>query len=204
MHVLVLTIEWFYYVHGTNTIKKKTLFSSKLDLIWKKLVKWHIWSTASCCTATWTLQTINQKYLKSSEMSCRRTEISCTDHVKNEEVLQRVKKEMNVLHTIKQRGADWTGHNLHRNCLLNHAIEGTIEVMGTKNRMHKQSLDGLKAKKKYWKLRETALDCILWRTHFAWGYGPVVRQIMWWWWWWWWRQYSWVITKLLHVIPHPL
>ena len=144
--------------------KKKTLFSSKLDLIWKKLVKCNIWSIALYCTATWTLQTVNQKYLKSFEMSCRRTEISCTDHVINEEVSQRIKEEMNILHTIKQREANWTCHNLLRNCLLNHVIEGKIEVMGTKSRSHKQLLDDLKAKRRYRKLREAALDCTLWRT----------------------------------------
>jgi hypothetical protein len=76
--------------------KKKTLFSSKLDLIWKKLVKCYIWSRALYYSATWILQTINQKCLNSFQMSYRGTEISCTDHVKNEEVLQRVKEEMNI------------------------------------------------------------------------------------------------------------
>jgi hypothetical protein len=141
--------------------KKKTLFSSKLDLIRKKPVKCYIWSIALYCTATWTLQTVYQKYLKSFEMSCRRTEISCTDHVINEKVLQRVKEEMNILHTIKQREANWTDHNLLRNCLLNHIIEGKIEVMGTKSRRHKQLLDDRKAKIRYQKFIETVLDCIL-------------------------------------------
>jgi len=77
--------------------KNKTLFSSKLDLIWKKLVKCYIWSRALYYSATWILQTIKHKCLKSFEMSCRKTEISCTDHVKNEEVLQRVKEVMNIL-----------------------------------------------------------------------------------------------------------
>jgi len=132
-----------------------------LDLILKKLVKCYIWSIALYCTATWTLQTVNQTHLKSFEMSCRRTEINCTDHMKNEEVLQRVKEEMNILHTIKQREANWTGHNWHRNCLLNHVIEGKRKVMGTKRRRYKQLMDDLKAKRRYRKLRETALDCIL-------------------------------------------
>ena len=141
--------------------KKKTLFSSKLDLIWKKLVKCYIWSRALYYSAAWILQTIHQKCLKSFQMSYRRTEIRCTDQVKNEEVLRRVKEEMNILHTIKQRETDWTGHNLDRNCLLNHGIEGKIEVMGTKSRRQKQLLDDLKANRRYQKLRETALDCIL-------------------------------------------
>jgi hypothetical protein len=31
-------------------------------------------------------------------------------------------------------------------------------------------------KKRYYKLKEEALDHTLWRTHFGRGYGPVVRQ----------------------------
>jgi len=42
--------------------------------------------------------------------------------VKNEEVLYRVKEEINILHTIKRRKANWIGHILCRNCLLKHII----------------------------------------------------------------------------------
>jgi hypothetical protein len=50
--------------------------------------------------------------------------ISWTDHVRNE-VLHRVKKERNVLHTVKRRKANWIGTILPRNCLLK---EGLKEV----------------------------------------------------------------------------
>jgi len=53
--------------------------------------------------------------------------ISWIDHVKNEEILQRVKERRNILHTIKSRKTNWISHNLRRNCLLNHVIEGKIE-----------------------------------------------------------------------------
>jgi hypothetical protein len=46
-----------------------------------------------------------------------------TDGVRNEEPLQRVKKERNILHTIKRRKANWIGHILRRNCLLERVIE---------------------------------------------------------------------------------
>jgi hypothetical protein len=42
--------------------------------------------------------------------------------------------------------------------------------------MRKQLQDDLKEKRRYWKLKEEALDCNLWRTRFGRGYGPVVRQ----------------------------
>jgi hypothetical protein len=60
------------------------------------------------------------KHLGGFEMWCwRRIEkISCTDHVRNEEVLLRVKEQRNILHEISKWKANLIGHILHRNCLL--------------------------------------------------------------------------------------
>jgi hypothetical protein len=103
-----------------------------------------------------------------------------TNRVRNEEVLRRVKKERNILHTIKRRKANWIGHILRRNCLLKHVIEekleGRIEMTERRGRRRKQLLDDLKGKRRYWKLKEAALDRTLWRTRFGRGYGPVVRK----------------------------
>jgi hypothetical protein len=94
--------------------------------------------------------------------------------------IQNWEEERNILHTIKGRKANWIGHILHRNCLLKHVtegkLEGRIEMTGRRGRRSKQLLDDLKEKRRYWKLKEEALDCILWRTCFGRGYGPVVRQ----------------------------
>jgi hypothetical protein len=91
-----------------------------------------------------------------------------------------VKEERNIVHTIKRRKANWIGHILRRNCLLKHVIEGKleggIEVMRRRGRRRKQLLVDLKEKRRYWKLKEEALDRTLWRTRFGRGYGPVVRQ----------------------------
>jgi len=45
-------------------------------------------------------------------------------HVRNEEVLLRVKEQRNILHEIRKRKANWIGHILRRNCLLQRVIEG--------------------------------------------------------------------------------
>jgi hypothetical protein len=99
--------------------------------------------------------------------------VSWTDRVRNE-VLHRVKEERNIVHTIKRRKANWIGHSLCRNCLLKHVIEGKlegrIEMTGSQGRRRKQLLDDLNEKRKYWKLKEEALD------RFGTGYGPVVRE----------------------------
>jgi hypothetical protein len=47
-------------------------------------------------------------------------------HVRND-VLQRGKEEMNILHTIKRRMSSLLGHILRRNCRLKHVIEGMIK-----------------------------------------------------------------------------
>jgi hypothetical protein len=73
--------------------------------------------------------------------------------VRNEEVLDRVKEERNIVHTIKRRKANWNGHILRRNCLLKHVIEGklegSIEMTGRRERRRKQLLDDLKEKRGY-------------------------------------------------------
>jgi hypothetical protein len=56
----------------------------------------------------------------------RRIEISWTNPVRNKEVLQSVKEKRNLLHTIKRRKTNWTGHVLHTNFLLKYITEGKI------------------------------------------------------------------------------
>jgi hypothetical protein len=92
--------------------KKKILFTSKLDLyLRKQLVKCYIWSITLYGAETLTLQKADQKYVGSSEMWCWRRiwKISWTDHVRNEELLQRVKEERNIAHAIKRgRLTEWS------------------------------------------------------------------------------------------------
>jgi hypothetical protein len=47
---------------------------------------------------------------------------------------------------------------------------------GKKRRKRKQLLNGLKEKRGYRKFKEEAIDRFLWRTRFARGCGPVIRQ----------------------------
>jgi hypothetical protein len=51
-----------------------------------------------------------------------------------------------------------------------------IEVTGRRRRRRQQLLDDLKENRRYWNLKEKALDRSLWRTGFGRGYGTVVRQ----------------------------
>jgi len=106
--------------------------------------------------------------------------IGWTDHVRNEEVLLSVKKQRNILHGISKRKANWTGHILRRNCLLQRVIEGKkkegIEVTGRRGRRRRKILDDLKERRGYSQLKEEALDRSMWRARFRRGFVPVVKD----------------------------
>jgi hypothetical protein len=80
--------------------------------------------------------------------------IGWTDHVRNEEVLLRVKEKRNFLHEIGKRKANWIGHI----CLLKQIIEGKmkggIEVTGRRGRRRKKLLDDLKGRRGCCHLKE--------------------------------------------------
>jgi hypothetical protein len=148
----------------------------------KKLVKCYVWSIALYGTENWTLRAVDKKHLESFEMWClRRLEkISWTDHVRNEDVLRRVKEQRNILHEIRKRKANCIGHILRRNCLLQRVtegkIQGRIEVAGRQERKLRKLLNDLKERRGYSHLKEEALDCTMWRARFGRGFGPVVRH----------------------------
>jgi len=134
--------------------KKRAVFTSTLDLeLRKKLVKCYIWSIALYGAETWTLRAVDQKHLESFEMWCwrRMEKIRWTDHVRNEEVLPKVKGQRNILHEVSKRKANWIGHILRRNCLLPQVIEekikGVIDVIGRLGRRCRKLLDDLKERK---------------------------------------------------------
>ena len=100
--------------------------------------------------------------------------------MRNEEVLLRVKEQKNILLETGKREANWIGHILRRNCLLQQVIEGKIqggiEVTGRQGRRRRKLLDDLKERRGYSYLKEEALDRTMWTASFGRGFGPVVRQ----------------------------
>ena len=89
----------------------------------------HFVSKALYGAETWTLWAVDQKHLENFEMWCwrRMEKISWTDHVRNEDVLLRVKEQRNILHEICKRKAKWIVYILRRNCLLQWVTEGRIK-----------------------------------------------------------------------------
>jgi hypothetical protein len=59
----------------------------------------------------------------------------------------------NILHEICKRKANWIGHILRRNCLLQQVIEGKIkgeiEVTGRRGRRRRKLLDDPKERRGY-------------------------------------------------------
>jgi hypothetical protein len=95
--------------------KKRAVFTSKMNLeLRKKLVKYYIWSIALYGVETWTLRAVDQKHLESFDVWCwrRMEKIIWTDHVRNEEVLLRVKEQRNILHEISKRKVNRIGHGV--------------------------------------------------------------------------------------------
>jgi len=163
--------------------KERALFTSIMDLeLRKKLVKCYIWSTALYGAETGTLRAVEQKHLECFEVWCwrRMEKIIWNDDMRNEEVLLRVKEQRNILHVINKRKANWIGHILRRNCLLQRVIEGKIgggiEATGRRVRRRRKLLDDLKERRGYSNMKEEALDRTVWTARFGRGFRPVVRQ----------------------------
>jgi hypothetical protein len=89
----------------------------------KKSGNRYFWNIALYHEWKRTRQKVEQKYVESLEMWCwsRMEKINWSDHVRNE-VLQRAKKERNILLTINRRKANWIGHILRRKCFLKYII----------------------------------------------------------------------------------
>jgi hypothetical protein len=82
----------------------RRLFTSKLDLKFEEETIKMLHLVCSLYGAeNWTVREVDQKYLESFEMWCRRRmEIRRTEHVRNEEVLQTVKEGTNTLQKEKE------------------------------------------------------------------------------------------------------
>ena len=114
------------------------------------LLNRYIWSIALYFSETWILRKVDQICFKCFDVWrwIRMENISWTDQVRNEEILQRNQEKRNCLQTIKRRKPNWIDHVLRRNCLQNHSvqgkIEGRIEVTERQGKRRKQLLDDFK------------------------------------------------------------
>jgi hypothetical protein len=91
------------------------------------------------CTSNWATNALFRNLLN----------LLFTDYPKfsspyNVSLLLRVKEQRNILHEICKRKANWIGHILRRNCLLQRVIDGKIqegtEVTGRQRRRRRKLL----------------------------------------------------------------
>jgi hypothetical protein len=117
----------------------------------------------------------NTEYVESFEMWCwrRMEKTNWSDRVING-ALRRIKEKRNILRAIKRLKANWSVHILRSNCHVKHMTGEKLEGAGRRAGRHKQLMDETTG---YRKFKEEALERTLWRTCFASGCGPVVRQI---------------------------
>jgi hypothetical protein len=96
---------------------------------------------------------IGRKELESFEIWCWRKmeKISLTDRVRNEETLQRIKENKCPKYNKRRKAK---GHMLLGSRLLEHVIEGKIEVTGRRG----QLLDDRKKERTYFKWKSEELD----------------------------------------------
>jgi hypothetical protein len=66
------------------------------------------------------------------------------------------------------------------NCLIRNVIDGSkeerLEVTGRRGRRGKHLVNGIKKRRRYWKLKAEALDRAVWTTGFGRGFGLFFRQ----------------------------
>ena len=82
----------------------------------------------------------------------RMEKITWSEKVTNKQVLDRIREKRTLLNNILHRKANWIGHILRRNCLLQ-----MTEVKGV-GRRRTQLLDDLRNRRRYWELKEEAED----------------------------------------------
>ena len=86
--------------------------------------------------------------------------------VTNEQVLERIGEKRTLLNNVLRRKANWIGHFLRRNCLLDDTIEGQLQVVKGVGRRRTQLLDDLRNRRRYWELKEEAEDRNRWKRQF--------------------------------------
>jgi len=88
--------------------KKRVIFARKLVVnLRNELVMCNIWNIYWYGAETGIFMKVDKKHRKGIVIwHCRRMEICLTDRVRKEEVLQGVKEERKILHTINRRKAN--------------------------------------------------------------------------------------------------
>lgn len=114
-------------------VKMRKLFISRdIELgIRMRMLRCYVFSVLLYGAETWTLKKMHLDKLQAFEMWCYRGmwRIPWTDRITNDEVLNGMRKECEVINSIKKRKLQYLGHVMHgpRHALLQLIIQGKIE-----------------------------------------------------------------------------
>lgn len=156
--------------------KKRLLCNTGMELnLRKRLAKCYVWSVLAYGSEAWTMGKKERDRVEAFEMWVwRRMErISWTDHVSNEQVLDRVHERRTLLGKIYERKGNWLGHVMRGNGILKAALEGAVEGNRRRGRRKLKLIDTLKTGS-YEELKRLAWNRDGWRRR--WRQGPANRQ----------------------------
>ena len=143
-----------------SRIAQTTAALSRLKIIWRdknislaskvKLMRMLILSTFLYASESWTLTAEIERRIQALEMRCckRLLNISCKDHVTNEEVCNRIQNATEVhddlLIIVKKRKLRWYGHISRSFGLVKTILQGTVKGARRRGRQMKRWEDNIK------------------------------------------------------------
>ena len=111
-----------------------------------RLLRCYVWSTFLYGCKCWTISKVMQQRLEATEMWFlrRKMRISWTEHISNEEVLERTRSSRTLLKTIASRQIRFLGHILRKNALEKVALTGAVEGRRARGRQRLTFLSWLR------------------------------------------------------------
>ena len=110
------------------------------------MVKTYIWSVLLYGCETWTISRSMEKRLEAAEMWMWRRvlNVSWTERVRNERILERMGTERELLTTIRRRQLQFLGHVLRLEGLEHLCLTGRIEGVRARGRQREKFMDGIR------------------------------------------------------------
>ena len=111
-----------------------------------RIWKCYIWSTLLYGVETWTLCKETERKLEAFEMWCfrRMLRISWVMKINNKEVLNRAKKERELISTVQRRKLVYVGHMMREGGLQKILLEGMVEGKRERGRQRSTWFDDVK------------------------------------------------------------
>ena len=112
----------------------------------KRMVKTYVWSILLYGCETWTISRSMEKRLEAAEMWMWRRvlNVSWTQRVRNERVLERMGTERELMTTIRKRQLQFLGHVLRLEGLEHLSLTGRIEGVRARGRQREKYMDGIR------------------------------------------------------------